>query len=86
MKKDIVATLGTYQKDGQTKYVSRTVGVLMETDKGFSIKLDATFNPAGCVRKEDGSVWLMCFDQKDKGTPRESVKQLHEEFDDTIPF
>lgn len=84
IKQDIVATLGTYEKDGQKKYISRNVGMLIETEKGFSVKLDATFNPAGCVRKDDGSVWLMCFEPKEKA--KEPVKQPHEEFEDSRPF
>lgn len=63
--KDIVATIGTYQKDGETKYVSRKVGVLLDTSKGPRIKLDASFNPAGCQRGDDGGVWLAIFDQRE---------------------
>lgn len=68
--KDIVATIGTYERDGKKQYVTRKVGVLMETDKGPRIKLDASFNPAGCPCGEDGGVWLALFDPK----PREQQK------------
>lgn len=64
--KNIVATIGTYQKDGQTKYINRTVGKLIETQHGPKIKLDATFNPAGCIKDEEGGVWLSLFDPKPK--------------------
>lgn len=67
--KDIVATIGTYtDKQGQTKYVSRKVGSLIETRKGPRIKLDASFTPAGCKRDEDGGVWLAIFDQRENAT------------------
>ena len=65
--KNLVATIGKYEKDGKVNYVSRTVGTLIETDKGLRIKLDASFNPAGCIKGEDGGVWLAAFDPK----PRE---------------
>jgi single-strand DNA-binding protein len=67
--KDLVATIGTYEKDGQTKYVTRKVGTLLETDKGIRVKLDACFSPAGCRVDADGSVWLAAFDPK----PREQL-------------
>ena len=69
--KDIVATIGTYtDRQGQTKYVSRKVGSLIETSKGPRIKLDASFNPAGCKRDEDGGVWLAIFDQRERDDVR----------------
>lgn len=68
--KNIVATIGTYQKDGQTKYVNRTVGQMVETQYGPKIKLDASFNPAGCMRGEDGTVWLALFDPE----PRQNIQ------------
>lgn len=71
--KDIVATIGTYLKDGETKYVNRKVGALVETKHGPKIKLDASFNPAGCIREDDGGVWLAIFDQRERddgGQPR----------------
>ncbi len=92
--RDLVATIGKYEKDGQTKYVSRKVGTLLETDKGTRVKLDASFNPAGCLKSDDGGVWLAVFDPK----PREqavnnaqgSAQQGHaasgNDFDDDIGF
>ena len=95
--KDIVATIGTYQKDGETKYVSRKVGVLLDTSKGPRIKLDASFNPAGCQRGEDGGVWLAIFDQRENNgqssQPRQQAPARQEApaddsgfNDDDIPF
>ena len=65
---DVVATVGTYEKDGETKYISRNVGAVIETRNGLSLKLDASFNPAGCKRNDDGSVWLALFEPK--GEPK----------------
>lgn len=62
---DVVATIGQYEKDGQTKYVTRNVGAVIQTSKGFRLKLDASFNPAGCQRSEDGGVWLALFEPRD---------------------
>ncbi|OOE15156.1 hypothetical protein BSR09_00705 [Stutzerimonas degradans] len=62
---DVVATIGQYEKDGQTKYVTRNVGAVIQTQKGFRLKLDASFNPAGCQRSEDGGVWLALFEPRD---------------------
>ena len=67
MKYDVVATVGTYEKDGQKKYISRNVGQIIETKNGPKLLLDASFNPAGCLQKsEDGKVWLALFEPKPK--------------------
>lgn len=87
--KDIIATTGTYEKDGQTKYITRNVGRLIETSKGLRIKLDASFNPAGCKAEADGSIWLACFDQKQdvqKQTTQPQAGSAEPPFDDEIPF
>jgi len=65
LKYDVVATTGTYEKDGQTKYISRKVGAVISTQHGFRLKLDASFNPAGCPRGDDGGVWLALFEPRD---------------------
>lgn len=63
-KYDVVATIGTYQKDGETKYVTRNVGSVIETKHGLRLAMDASFNPAGCQKSEDGKVWLALFEPK----------------------
>ena len=68
---DVVATIGQYEKDGQTKYVTRNVGAVIQTSKWFRLKLDASFNPAGCPRSDDGGVWLALFE------PRDDQQQTH---------
>jgi trehalose-6-phosphate synthase len=37
---DVVATTGTYQKDGKTMYRNQTIGHVVETAKGLSLKID----------------------------------------------
>jgi single-strand DNA-binding protein len=62
---DVVCTTGKYQKDGDTKYLSKNVGSMIETKNGPMLLLDASFNPAGCERGEDGKVWLKLFTPRD---------------------
>lgn len=92
---DVVATIGTYEKDGETKYITRKVGGVISTDKGFRMKLDASFNPAGCRIGDDGSVWLAFFEPKQKeeqqqqrAPQRQAPRQAASEPDgfDDIPF
>lgn len=61
---DVVATTGTYVKDGVTKYLSKNVGEVIETKNGLAIKMDATFNPAGCTKTDDGKIWLKLFEPR----------------------
>lgn len=94
MTQDIVATIGTYQKDGETKYVTRKVGALVDTKHGPRIKLDASFNPAGCRRDEDGGVWLAIFEQRNRDdAPQQQSRaapakqrDTADDSDDPIPF
>ncbi|MFT0679520.1 hypothetical protein [Pseudomonas aeruginosa] len=51
VKYDVVASVGQYEKDGQVKYLNRKVGVIVSTQKGYRLKLDACFNPAGCPQR-----------------------------------
>lgn len=94
---DVVATTGQYEKDGQTKYVTRNVGAVIQTSKGFRLKLDASFNPAGCPRSDDGGVWLALFEPRDEqqqGQPQQQRQQtqrsqpapLPDDFSDDVPF
>ena len=93
---DVVATIGQYEKDGQTKYVTRNVGAVIQTSKGFRLKLDASFNPAGCPRSDDGGVWLALFEPRDdqqQGQPQQRQQPQRsqqaappDDFDLDIPF
>lgn len=95
-KYDVVATVGKYEKNGETKYISRKVGAVIQTDKGFRMKMDAFFNPAGCKVDEDGSIWLALFEPRDdqqqpqQQEPRQAQRSQQaappDEFVDDIPF
>lgn len=97
-KYDVVATVGKYEKNGETKYISRKVGAVIQTDKGFRMKMDAFFNPAGCKVDEDGSIWLALFEPRDdqqQGQPQQQQRQQTQrsqqaappdDFDESIPF
>lgn len=88
MKYDVVATIGTYEKDGQTKYLTQRVGQVFETKNGPKLKLAASFNPAGCKRDDDGMVWLALFEPKARDDAPSSTTRQPEPtpFDDTVPF
>lgn len=100
-KYDVVCTIGTYEKDGQKKYISRNVGAVIETQHGLSIKLDACFNPAGCQITEEGSIWLKLFEPKENNqqpqqnnasrpqpiqTSQQPPAGFDPSFDDDLPF
>lgn len=95
-KYDVVATVGKYEKNGETKYISRKVGAVIQTDKGFRMKMDAFFNPAGCKVDEDGSIWLALFEPRDdqqQGQPQQQRQQPQRSqqaappaYDDDVPF
>lgn len=79
--KNIVATIGTYQKGAENKYITRTVGQLVDTKYGQKIKLDASFSPAGCVKDDSGQVWLSLYDPKPK-----QYSEKGDMPDDNVPF
>ena len=96
-KYDVVATVGKYEKNGETKYISRKVGAVIQTDKGFRMKMDAFFNPAGCKVDEDGSIWLALFEpredqqqgqpqQQRQGQPQRSQQAAPPAYEDDVPF
>lgn len=67
---DVVAAI-PYGQEGKKKY--RTVGALLKHSDndpskgpGFTIVLDAWFNPAGLPIGNGGEVYLSCYHPKDK--------------------
>ena len=65
---DLAVKTGTYRDaQGQEKARYKTIGALMQGDKGPFIVLDRTFNPAG-VPVEDGrdQIIVSCFEPKPK--------------------
>ncbi|CAN8141894.1 hypothetical protein THIOSC13_810008 [uncultured Thiomicrorhabdus sp.] len=61
---DVSATLGTYTKDGEKKYISRNVGSIIETKNGPMLLIDSSLNLAALDKSEDGKVWLKLFEPK----------------------
>ena len=64
IKYEICAKLGTYEKNGEAKNRYKQVGKIIETQNGLSMTMDASFNPAGVERNEDGSIWLSLFEPR----------------------
>jgi len=80
-KYDVVAVTGKYtDRDGNEKNRYMNCGVVIQTEKGFSLKLEAV--PIG----SDG--WFMLFEPKPKENANQAAPAPAEkpEFDDDIPF
>ncbi len=87
-KYDIVATVGTYKKNGEIKNKFKNVGVVMEKDGKPFILLDRTFNPAG-LPNQDGrdNVLLSLYTPKGEGQPDSNYTANNPQaLDDEIPF
>lgn len=86
--KDIVATVGTYEQNGQTKKRFQTVGSLMESnDGGQFIMLNRSFNPAGVAFKEGSeSILLSLYDPKPNGQIAPQQVQKPQPVEDDIAF
>lgn len=83
-KFDVVAITGKYQdRDGNDKNRYTNIGVVIETDKGLSLKLEAV--PVGW----DGWAGLYEPKPRDAATPASSAaprKRMEDDFgDDTTP-
>lgn len=87
-KYDVVATIGKYEKNGETKYINRNVGAVIETQKGLSLKLEQSFNPAGCAAGDDGKIWLKLFEPREKSQqqPADYAQTPPPHFDDVPDF
>jgi hypothetical protein len=90
-KYDIVAKVGTYKtKQGEDKAIWRTVGAVVEGDKGPFIVIDRAFNPAALPdAKGDGKAYLSLFVPEAKGTKiagDDDVPRRSADPDDRIPF
>lgn len=72
MKKyDVSAKVGSYQKDGETKTIWKTVGQIRDDGNGEYLLLDKTFNPAGlpCDPNKD-QISLSLFTPRNDNQPR----------------
>ena len=93
MKKyDIVAKVGTYTQNGETKGRFMNVGVMMEKDGRPYILLNRTFNPAG-INNLDGrdTVLLSLYEPKNEANAHSQAKgngfaPEAVELDDSIPY
>ncbi len=87
-KYDMVATIGKYEDQGQTKYRTMKVGVVFEDDKGYlSAKIDA-LPTAGT----EWTGWVKFFEPKIREEHFEAAKKAVAETQDdgfgdsSIPF
>lgn len=81
---DLCAPTGKYIKDGEEKTSWTKCGILMETDKGFRVKLDTV--PVG--GGEQG-VWFSVFEKREQSTGQQSQAQPTQkpkDDQDDIPF
>lgn len=91
--KKIVAKVGTYEKNGETKNRYVNLGVIRENQNGEYVLLDSGVNLAGILIKQlqmapektGGSVMCSVFsdDFNDKPKPK---PQADDGFDSDIPF
>lgn len=81
---DVVARIGKYtDKDGNEKFETLNIGVVLQTDKGFFLKLKSV--PIGW----DG--WASLYEPRKKeeaAPPKPAKKDVpgFEDFEDDIPF
>lgn len=82
-KYDVVAIVGK-RRDGKPNYVN--CGVVIQTEKGFSLKLNSL--PAG----NEWNGWFSLFEPRPKngeqttGAPAANAPPASTDFDDDIPF
>jgi len=93
MKKyDVSAKVGSYQKDGETKTIWKTIGQVRDDGNGEYLLIDKTFNPAGlpCDPNKD-QVSLSLFTPRNDKVATQSVTQTNTptplpDVDENIPF
>jgi single-strand DNA-binding protein len=86
---EVVATVGTYQKDGEEKKRYQRIGTVFQGDKGLSLKLDCI--PVG----QEWTGWASLFEPKQEGRDRTAADAYrkpapsapaHDTDGDEIPF
>ena len=90
-KYDLAVKTETYtNKNGEQKNVWKNIGAVFQTDNGFSMKIEKTFNPAGVPGDpESGSIWVSMFEPKQpQAVPqgKSQYQQPTETINDDIPF
>lgn len=89
--RDLCVKTGEYTNSaGETKGRWQNIGALMESDDGYFLMIDRTFNPAGVPNPKGSSACVVsCFAVKDRdsaGTvPRDDAPR-GSSFEDEIPF
>lgn len=79
VKYNVVAKVGEYtNRDGETKPQWHKCGVIIQTDKGFSMKLDAV--------PISGDGWFKLFEPRENENQSSGSKSSGDDFDDDIPF
>lgn len=80
---DLMHPSGKYIKDGEEKTRWVRVGVLMRTDNGYRVKMDAF--PADC---SDSGGWLSVFEKRDDSfrKPAPAPAPARVDLDDDLPF
>lgn len=90
-KWDATVVVGEYtDRNGNTKKRYKTIGTVFEGDKGFSMKMDKTFNPAGVPDKDgSGEIWINFFEPKERGDGAArpaSAPASAADLNDDVPF
>ena len=89
--KDIVAVVGAYEKNGETKKQYRNIGKLLRNENGDFLVVDRTFNLAG-MPGSDSQVFLSLFDPKPRDGQRNTQSAQPQgggyggDLDDDLPF
>lgn len=81
VKYEVVAVTGKYtDRDGNEKNRYLKCGVVIQTDKGFSLKLEAV--------PVESNGWFMLFEPKERGESKGNtpLPAPSGDFDDDIPF
>ena len=81
---NLCAPTGHYIKDGEEKTSWTKCGILMETDKGFRVKLDTV--PVGGT---EAGIWFSVFpieDRRQGSAPQSSSRASQGQQDEPMPF
>ena len=89
--RDLCVKTGEYTNSaGETKGRWQNIGALMESDDGYFLMIDRTFNPAGVPNPKGSSACVVsCFAVKDRDSDarRDEPRQTRADDDlDSIPF
>ena len=94
MSKRIVAKVGEYEKDGETKGRYQNIGVILSNDNGEYVLLDPVVNLAGVLiqqrllnpQKAGEKVLASVFTDEPRQNSQPAQQQSSEDFSDPIPF